>query len=207
LGVLALVDDDAMKFLYAAILLFSLCDAATADPFEQALVAAALERTTHSVRYDGSYFAIAYPGGDVPADVGVCTDVVIRAYRTTGADLQQLVHEDMSDNFGLYPSKRIWGLQKPDSNIDHRRVPNLQVFFTRHGTDLPVSDRADAFLPGDIVTWTLPGNLPHIGIVSDRVDPSSGRRMVVHNIGAGPRLEDMLFDYPISGHYRYFPES
>lgn len=196
-----------MKFLCAAILSFSFPGSAIADSFEQALVAAALERTAHSIRYDGSYFAISYPGGDVPADVGVCTDVVIRAYRATGTDLQQLIHEDISENFALYPSKRIWGLQKPDSNIDHRRVPNLQAFFSRHGTDLPVSDRSDAFLPGDIVTWILPGNLPHIGIVSDRVDPFSGRRMIVHNIGAGPKLEDILFDYPISGHYRYFPES
>ncbi|MEE4219217.1 MAG: DUF1287 domain-containing protein [Xanthomonadales bacterium] len=195
-----------MKLLFAAIVFFSLPVAAIADSFEQALATAALERTTHSVRYDGSYMTIAYPGGDVPADVGVCTDVVIRAYRATGTDLQQLVHEDMSENFERYPSKRIWGLQEPDSNIDHRRVPNLQVFFKRHGTDLPVSDRADAFLPGDIVTWTLPGNLPHIGIVSDRVDPASGRRMVVHNIGAGPVLEDMLFKYPVTGHYRYIPD-
>ena len=201
-----LAADDEMKFLLPAILFLSLSEVAIADSFEQALAAAALERTTHSVRYDGSYFAIAYPGGDVPADVGVCTDVVIRSYRTTGTDLQQLVHEDMAENFELYPSKRIWGLQKPDPNIDHRRVPNLQLFFERHGTDLPVSDRADAFLPGDIVTWTLPGNLPHIGIVSDRVDLASGRRMVVHNIGAGPVLEDMLFKYPVTGHYRYIPD-
>lgn len=195
-----------MKHLYVIFLFIFLSGGAIADSIEQELVAAALERTTHSIRYDGSYFAILYPGGDVPADVGVCTDVVIRAYRATGIDLQQLVHEDMSENFQLYPSKRIWGLQKPDSNIDHRRVPNLQVFFKRQGTELPVSDRADAFLPGAIVTWMLPGNLPHIGIISDKIDPSSGRRMVVHNIGAGPKLEDMLFNYPITGHYQYFPE-
>lgn len=180
---------------------------AHADPADSNLVAAALERTTHVVRYDGSYYAIPYPNGDVPGDIGVCTDVVIRAYRSLGIDLQRLVHEDMSENFALYPSERIWGLKRPDTNIDHRRVPNLQVFFERNGTVLPVSDDAGDFLPGEIVTWMLPGNLPHIGIVTDKVDPMTGNRMVVHNIGSGPKLEDLLFAYPITGHYRYVPEN
>lgn len=187
-------------------LLAALFSAVTvADSIDQQLVAAALERTTHTIRYDGSYFAMPYPGGDVPADVGVCTDVVIRSYRALGIDLQQLVHEDMAENFDLYPSARIWGLQKPDPNIDHRRVPNLQVFFKRHGEELPVSGDSGKFLPGDIVTWMLPGNLPHIGIVTDKIEAPTGHRMVVHNIGSGPKLEDMLFDYPITGHYRYVP--
>jgi hypothetical protein len=173
--------------------------------FEQRLVAAALERTTHAVRYDGSYVPIAYPGGDVPDNIGVCTDVVIRSYRALGIDLQQLVHEDMVSNFDLYPSRRLWGLRHSDSNIDHRRVPNLRVFFTRHGERLRVSRRGSDYSPGDIVTWMLPGNLPHIGIVSDRVSPQTGLPLIIHNIGAGPRLEDMLFDYPITGHYRYSP--
>lgn len=172
---------------------------------EYKFVAAALERTNHSISYDGSYYSIAYPGGDVPANVGVCTDVIIRSYRATGVDLQRLVHEDMASNFDAYPSKRIWGLEKPDTNIDHRRVPNLQVFFARHGTEIPLTGNAETFLPGDIVSWMLPGNLPHIGIVTDQFDPASGNPLVVHNIGAGPKLENMLFSYELTGHYRYLP--
>ena len=170
---------------------------------QQKLVDAALQRTTQQVRYDGSYLRIAYPGGDVPADIGVCTDVVIRSYRALGIDLQKLVHEDMRDNFSSYPSKRIWGLSRPDSNIDHRRVPNLQAFFRRHGTELPVTRQAADYQPGAIVSWMLPGNLPHIGIVTNQLAPDTGRPMIVHNIGAGPKLEDMLFSYPITGHYLY----
>ncbi|MES9868388.1 MAG: DUF1287 domain-containing protein [Sedimenticola sp.] len=179
--------------------------AVSASTFEQMLVDAAIERTRHSVRYDGSYMRIGYPGGDVPNDMGVCTDVVIRAYRATGIDLQQRVHEDMAANFGVYPSRRIWGLNGTDSNIDHRRVPNLQAFFTRKGQELPVTHDSTDYVAGDIVTWMLPGNLPHIGIVTDRADSETGEPLVVHNIGSGPKLEDMLFDYPITGHYRYHP--
>ena len=171
--------------------------------FEQALVAAALDRTRQTIRYDGSYRSIEYPGGDVPAGVGVCTDVIVRSYRALGTDLQRLVHEDMAAHFAAYPSGRIWGLTAPDPNIDHRRVPNLQTYFSRHGQVLAVSDHADDYSPGDLVTWMLPGNLPHIGIVTDRRCFRSGRPMIVHNIGAGPKLEEMLFDYPITGHYRY----
>ncbi len=165
-----------------------------------ALVEAALERTRHHVTYDGQYRSMAYPGGDVPDSVGVCTDVVIRAYRGVGIDLQKEVHEDMRANFAAYP--KLWGLTRPDPNIDHRRVPNLQVFFERHGTALPITlDPAD-YAPGDVVTWMLPGNLPHIGIVTDRRS-GSGEPLVVHNIGRGPRLEAMLFAYRVTGHYRY----
>jgi len=174
--------------------------------FQKALVAAALDRTRHTVRYDGSYHAIAYPGGDVPAGIGVCTDVIVRSYRALGADLQQLVHEDMTAHFAAYPSRRIWGLTAPDPNIDHRRVPNLQAYFGRYGQKLPVTTNAADYAPGDLVTWMLPGNLPHIGIVTDRRRSRSGRPMIVHNIGAGPILEEMLFDYPITGHYRYVPQ-
>ncbi|MCG8485974.1 MAG: DUF1287 domain-containing protein [Chromatiales bacterium] len=176
-----------------------------ADAFQAALVSAALERTRHSVRYDGSYYSIAYPGGDVPSDIGVCTDVVIRSYRALNLDLQQLVHEDISKHFSEYPSARIWGLTRPDPNIDHRRVPNLQTFFTRHGTELPVTQNAADYQAGDLVTWMLPGNLPHIGIVTDRVSQNSGVPLVVHNIGTGPVVEDMLFHFRITGHYRYRP--
>ncbi len=190
------------NFLFLGLLL---SQASFAGLFEKDLTSAALERTRHEVQYDGSYFPIPYPNGDVPAHLGVCTDVVIRSYRTLGADLQQLVHEDMRGNFGQYPSKRIWGLNSTDRNIDHRRVPNLQVFFTRHGEKLTVSDNGQDYAPGDLVTWMLPGNLPHIGIVTDRRSPLSGNPLIVHNIGSGPKLEDMLFSFEITGHYRYVP--
>jgi uncharacterized protein YijF (DUF1287 family) len=164
------------------------------------LVAAAIERTNHEVRYDGSYRRIGYPGGDVPLDVGVCTDLVVRAYRAVGVDLQKLVHEDMSSAFSAYPA--LWGLSRPDPNIDHRRVPNLQTFLKRRGAELPISSNAGDYLLGDLVTWMLPGNLPHIGIVSG-IRSASGHPMVVHNIGRGPEIEDALFKFEITGHYRY----
>ncbi|PAR96325.1 DUF1287 domain-containing protein [Vibrio cholerae] len=169
------------------------------------LVDAAKERTTHTVIYDGSYIKIAYPNGDVPPSIGVCTDVIIRSYRKLGVDLQVLIHEDMRDNFSLYPSNRIWGLSKPDRNIDHRRVPNLQIFFKRHGQSLLISDEGLAYKAGDIVTWMLPGNLPHIGIVTNDLSQDGKRPLIVHNIGSGPVLEDMLFDFKITGHFRYEP--
>lgn len=165
---------------------------------------AALLRTQSQVRYDGRYVKIAYPNGDVPANIGVCTDVVVRSYRRLGVDLQQLVHEDMKRNFSRYPSKRIWGLTRPDSNIDHRRVPNLRVFFGRNGQSLAVGKQTKNYLPGDLVTWMLPNNLPHIGIVTDKIAPS-GTPKIVHNIGHGPQLEDVLFAWKITGHYRYLP--
>jgi uncharacterized protein YijF (DUF1287 family) len=139
--------------------------------------------------------------GDVPADRGVCTDVVIRAYRAVSIDLQAEIHEDMLANFPRYP--QLWGLRKPDANIDHRRVPNLQRFLERAGAKLGDTHSANGFLPGDLVTWMLPGNLPHIGIVSDQRATDGSRPLVIHNIGAGPREEDALFAHPITGHYRY----
>ena len=171
----------------------------------EALSAAAMARTQHAVTYDGRYFSIAYPMGDVPAHLGVCTDVVIRSYRKLGIDLQQLVHEDMQAHFARYPSERMWGLSRPDRNIDHRRVPNLQTFFSRHGQVLPVTDRADDYRTGDLVTWILDGRLPHIGVVVAGRSTGGERPLIVHNIGAGPVVEDMLFRYPITGHYRYLP--
>lgn len=179
---------------------------AIAQSFEHDFNLAAIERTQHNVTYDGAYVAIAYPNGDVPENTGVCTDVVVRAYRAIGADLQQLVHEDMASHFSQYPSQRIWGLTQPDKNIDHRRVPNLQAFFARHGSTLAISNNAQDYQTGDIVTWQLPGNLPHIGIVTQRTAPETGNPLIVHNIGQGPKLEDMLFDYPVTGHYRYLPD-
>jgi uncharacterized protein YijF (DUF1287 family) len=166
-----------------------------------ALIDAARKQTQSRVVYDGSYARLAYPMGDVPADRGVCTDVIIRAYRAVGIDLQQLVHEDMRADFAAYP--RHWGLTRPDSNIDHRRVPNLQTFFVRQGARIRGASTAADYQPGDLVTWMLPGNLPHIGFVSDRRDGQSGRPLIIHNIGAGPVEDDILFDYPITGHYRF----
>ncbi|QDP02606.1 DUF1287 domain-containing protein [Thalassotalea sp. PS06] len=177
-----------------------------AESFSDKLTDAALLRTQASVTYDGRYLAIAYPNGDVPANIGVCTDVVIRSYRTLGIDLQQLVHEDIRENFSAYPSKRIWGLTRPDTNIDHRRVPNLQAFFRRHGETLTISNQASDYQPGELVTWMLPGNLPHIGIVSDQRSAISGNPLIIHNIGSGPEISDMLFSFEITGRYRYWPE-
>lgn len=173
---------------------------ADSDPV-QALLAAAHERSTRAVRYDGRYLQIAYPNGDVPDDIGVCTDLVIRSYRALGLDLQRLVHEDMRAHFDAYPT--LWGLSRPDRNIDHRRVPNLEAFFRRHGQSLPISRTGTDYRPGDLVTWRLPGNLPHIGIVSDQLSADGERPLIYHNIGAGPTLEDMLFAYPVHGRYRY----
>ncbi len=173
------------------------------EDFLRALVEAAKERTGYDLRYDGSYRTIPYPNGDVPSSLGVCTDVIVRSYRKLGIDLQQKVHEDIKANFSVYPSKRIWGLDKPDSNIDHRRVPNLQVFFKRHGEKLAVSNNAEDYQPGDLVTWMLPGNLPHIGIVVDLKSGNGYRPLIVHNIGNGPKVDDILFQYRITGHYRY----
>ena len=174
--------------------------------FSKDIEAAAIERTKHEIRYDGSYHLIQYPKGDVPSDTGVCTDVVIRSYRAVGTDLQVLVHEDIARNFDLYPSKRLWGLNGPDPNIDHRRVPNLQIFFSRHGKRLAVSKEPSDYKTGDLVTWMLPGNLPHIGIVTGRKSEITENPLIVHNIGAGPKLEDMLFDFKITGHYRFVPQ-
>ena len=174
------------------------------EEFLRRLVAAAIERTHHSVRYVSDYVRIPYPGGDVPADTGVCTDEVIRSYRALRVDLQKEVHEDMLQNFSAYPNQRRWRLAHPDSNIDHRRVPNLMIFFQRKGEALPITTRAIDYAPGDLVTWDLGRNLPHIGIVVDQKTAWSGRYMVVHNIGEGPRMEDVLFNWKITGHYRYF---
>jgi hypothetical protein len=172
------------------------------SPFLDRLSEAAVERTGHAVRYDPTYFVIDYPGGDVPAEVGVCTDEVIRSYRALGVDLQRLVHEDMKANFALYPRK--WGLKKPDTNIDHRRVPNLSVFFERQGAARPVTAEARDYRPGDVVTWDLSNGLTHIGIVVAVPSESDEDRLqIVHNIGAGPKMEDVLFAWKITGHYRF----
>jgi len=171
------------------------------ENFFENLSNAAIQLTRHKVTYDPAYFSIPYPNGDVPSDKGVCTDVIIRAYRALGIDLQKEVHEDMKVNFKLYP--KIWGLTKPDKNIDHRRVPNLMTFFTRHGEVKPISNRAEDYLPGDIVCWNLGGAITHIGLVVDKKSVDQQRYLIVHNIGGGQVLADCLFDYKIIGHYRY----
>lgn len=195
------------KTLLVLLLLLSLLPLAKADletstsEWREKLVDAAHFRTTQKVVYDGRYISIGYPGGDVPKNIGVCTDVVIRSYRQLNVDLQMLVHLDMRENFVEYP--KIWGLKRADRNIDHRRVPNLQRFFERQGASLAVSGKAEDYLPGDLVTWMLPGNLPHIGIVSDKKSKDGQRYLIVHNIGQGPKLSDFLFAAPVTGHYRY----
>jgi uncharacterized protein len=164
------------------------------------LTAAAREQVGVTVTYDPAYVTLEFPGGDLPRDRGVCTDVVIRALRDGwGVDLQLAVNRDMKAEFSAYPS--LWGLTRTDRNIDHRRVPNLQTLFARIGAEVPLEDGPTPFLPGDIVTWTLPGNLAHIGIVSDRLG-ADGVPLVLHNIGAGAQEEDILFAYPMTGHYR-----
>jgi uncharacterized protein len=175
---------------------------AYADELGSCLVDRAREQIGVTVRYDPVYRKIAFPGGDVPMDRGVCTDVLIRAYRGLNVDLQERVHRDMNAAWSRYP--KLWGLSRPDTNIDHRRVPNLAVFFARHGSTLPVSRDARAYEPGDIVTWRLPAGVPHVGIVSDRMT-ESGTPLVIHNIGSGAVEEDILFAYTITGHYRYAP--
>ncbi|BDD05814.1 DUF1287 domain-containing protein [Aureibacter tunicatorum] len=154
-----------------------------------------------NIIYDPTYFALDYPNGDVPADRGVCTDVVIRAYRKLGIDLQKEVHEDMKDNFGLYPNN--WGLKRPDKNIDHRRVPNLMTFFSRRNAAMKISNNSADYQPGDIVCWDLGGGVLHIGIIVDQKSSDGQRHMIVHNIGNGQVVEDFLFQYQIIGHYRF----
>jgi uncharacterized protein YijF (DUF1287 family) len=169
--------------------------------FYERLSDAALLISKDEVEYDATYYKIPYPNGDVPRDRGVCIDVVIRSYRKLGIDLQKEVHEDMAANFSKYPKS--WGLKTTDTNIDHRRVPNLQVFFSRKGEIKTISDKARDYKPGDIVTWMLASNRPHIGIVVNRKSTSGNRYLMVHNIGSGQVVQDCLFDYKITGHYRY----
>lgn len=169
--------------------------------FAQKLSEAALSLTKDKVTYDPAYFTLKYPNGDVPADKGVCTDVIIRAYRKLGIDLQKEVHEDMKKNFSKYPKN--WGLKRPDTNIDHRRVPNLRVFFAKFGQSKSIETNPALYAPGDIVTWLLPGNLTHIGIVVNKKSADGKRYLIVHNIGAGQVIEDCLFKFTITGHYQY----
>ncbi|MBN9303464.1 DUF1287 domain-containing protein [Dysgonomonas mossii] len=169
--------------------------------FYKRLSNAAIELTKDKVVYDPGYYTIPYPNGDVPADKGVCTDVIIRAYRKLGIDLQQKIHEDMKANFSKYPKK--WAMKSTDKNIDHRRVPNQATFFSRFGSVKKISDKAEDYIVGDIVTWDLGGGITHIGIVTDRMSADKKRPLIVHNIGQGQVLQDCLFSYKVTGHYTY----
>lgn len=171
--------------------------------FAEKLSNAAISIIDLSVVYTPNYVGIKYPNGDVPPKTGVCTDVVIRTYRKLNIDLQKEVHEDMVSNFNLYPNLRKWGLKSTDTNIDHRRVPNLEVFFERKGNKLPVSQNPEDYKTGNIVTWIINGKLPHIGIVTHLKSEDGKRPLIVHNVGHGQVLEDCLFDYPIVGHFTY----
>lgn len=172
---------------------------------DEALVTAAQDRLKQKVTYNGAYMKLDYPGGDVPTNIGVCTDVIIRSYRAAyGFDFQKAVHEDMKSNFSAYPKN--WGLKRTDRNIDHRRVPNLETYLTRQGASLGVSRAAKNFQPGDIVSWRIASRLPHIGIVSDR-KARDGTPLIIHNVGAGPKEENVLFAYKMTGHFRFIPHS
>ncbi|GCC50503.1 DUF1287 domain-containing protein [Chryseotalea sanaruensis] len=188
------------QFLTILLVLIVVCAHAQTVFYKQ-LADSALVLTKQSVVYDPAYTTIAYPNGDVAAGKGVCTDVVIRAYRKLGIDLQKEVHEDMKANFAKYPKN--WGLVKPDKNIDHRRVPNLMTFFTRHGVVKTITNKAGDYQPGDIVCWNLGGAVTHIGIVSGIKSNDRERYLIVHNIGSGQVLEDCLFNFKIIGHFQY----
>lgn len=189
------------RFILIALFFFTIHLNGQGIDFAVKLSDAAIALTDDEVVYDPAYFSIAYPNGDVPKGKGVCTDVVIRAYRKLGIDLQKEVHEDMKTNFDAYP--KIWGLKSTDRNIDHRRVPNLMKFFERHGKDLPVSENPDDYQPGDVVSWNLGGAVTHIGIVVNKKSKDGQRYLISHNIGNGQELSDCLFEYEIIGHYSF----
>jgi len=190
-------------FLIIIALLLANVTFGQADFFAR-LADSAYTLTKQRVIYDPSYVKLDYPNGDVPADRGVCTDVIIRAYRKMGIDLQKELYEDIKANFDKYPNQKRWGLTKPDRNIDHRRVPNLMVFFERHGTVKKITQNASDYLPGDIVCWDLNGKgLTHIGIVANEKSKDGQRNLIIHNIGAGQVMEDCLFNFTIIGHYSY----
>lgn len=172
------------------------------SPQLRQLVDAAVAQAGVTTGYDPGYVSIAYPNGDVPINTGVCSDVVIRAFRKAGVDLQKEVHEDMVQSFSSYPKK--WGLSSPDSNIDHRRVPNLMTYFSRQGKSIRITDEPDDYVPGDVVAWDLGGGTTHIGLVTNMLSESGRECLIVHNIGAGTRIEDVLLNWKIIGHYRVF---
>ena len=164
------------------------------------VVDSAIEQTQQTIQYDPSYTKLKYPNGDVPIERGVCADVIVRAFRSAGIDLQKEIHEDMSLHFTAYPAK--WGARKPDSNIDHRRVPNLMTLFDRRSKSVPITRNPPDYIPGDVVAWELDNKLLHIGLVSDVVANGTPNYLIVHNIGAEARIEDVLLAWKIIGHYR-----
>jgi uncharacterized protein YijF (DUF1287 family) len=172
------------------------------SPNLKLIIDAAIDQVGKTTSYDASYQKLDYPNGDVPIETGVCSDVIIRAFRKASIDLQKDVHEDMKSNFSAYPTK--WGLKGTDTNIDHRRVPNLQTFFTRKGKSLATTSGSENFLPGDVVTWDLGGGVDHVGMVTNVWYKPTQRYLIVHNIGGGTRMEDSLFSWKVTGHYRYF---
>jgi uncharacterized protein len=172
------------------------------SPQVRQIVDAAKAQAQLTRYYDPAYVKIGYPDGDVRPERGVCADVVVRAFRQVGLDLQKEIHEDMRRNFSKYPN--LWGLSKPDSNIDHRRVPNLMTYFARKGKSVAITDRASDYLSGDVVAWRFDNGLYHVGMVSDLLDQSSMAPKMVHNVGAGVQIEDVLFTWKIIGHYRFF---
>ena len=184
------------------LLIFGVSQVAMAQNGAEKLVDAARGQIGVTLTYDPRYARITFPGGDVPLSRGVCSDVVIRAFRQQDLDLQVLVHDDMAAHFSAYPAN--WGLKHPDPSIDHRRVPNLATWLKRQGKAVAVSRRSADYAAGDIVTWRLPGGQPHIGIVSDRRNAQTGTPLIIHNIGRGTQEEDILFAYDITGHFRYF---
>ena len=190
-----------MKILYSLGLLFIISSFNQQKSFEQKISDAAITLTKDKVVYNGAYVSISYPNGDVPKGQGVCTDVIIRTYRKLGIDLQKEVHEDMKFNFSRYP--KTWGLTKTDTNIDHRRVPNLETFFSRKGQKLTVTKNPSDYKTGEMVTWMINDKMPHIGIVTHLKSRDGKRNLIVHNVGAGQVLEDCLFSYKIVGHYKY----
>ena len=173
------------------------------SPEIKKMLESAMKQTEITKNYDPSYIIISYPNGDIPPETGVCSDVVIRAFRNAGVDLQREVHEDMRENFSVYPKK--WNLPKPDTNIDHRRVLNLRTFFERKGKSLPITQNSENYKPGDVVSWDLDGKgMTHIGVVSNIFNRNTKHYLIVHNIGAGTKAEDVLFNWKITGHFRYF---
>ena len=200
-----------LSLLFIWLIGFQSCDSnkivESINGIQKDFVLAAIDRTKKDIEYNPAYFSIEYPNGDIPEMYGVCTDVVIRSYRKINIDLQKLIHEDIVAKYNDYPLKKNWNQNTADSNIDHRRVPNLEVFFSKYGESLSISNDPNDYQPGDIVTWDLSGSSPwHIGIVSNKISSTSKNPLIIHNIGRGPEQSDMIFAFPIRGHYRYLPE-
>lgn len=194
-----------IKLYFAIALTFSVCVSAVPASAQVSLVEAARERVGKTLIYDPRYVPLSYPGGDVPEERGVCSDVIIRSYRSAyNYDFQQSVHEDIASAFGTYPAN--WGLTKPDKHIDHRRVPNLEAYLVRQGAQIDMGSHGDDFHAGDVVTWRVGGRLPHIGIISDWRS-QSGTPLVIHNMGWGTQEEDILFAFPRVMHFRFHPRA